>query len=283
LSAYAKALADPFAAAAHGACIPDGKGGSTLKFSTRVRVLHTVGSTTPTAIYVCPTAATDLPSIAVVSNGESIPPDTAVPNTYNALGSAFSSADFGGGALEQRCVAWGVKVRNANAKLYQQGVSYGYGNMNLYSSLSANTNPSFYENQYAARRVPNGEWLVLRGACDDFNEATQWHTNAHLGGQSGSYAAGLPHSHAVIVVDNPATGNTMSDIELIAHWEVRGRKVTSLGEPNPTPSPAMSQIIYNAYSGLSRIAGDALSTPAIQRAVLHAVMQAGNSRLRLEL
>jgi hypothetical protein len=263
---YGKMLVDPFAEDARGACIPDGRGGSTFKFATYARSIVTAG--TNYAVLVRPSAANNSQSLqiwweknaadAVEDNDNFATYDTATSTGFvnvNAVGSPFATSSFVAGSLEQRCVGYEVRVTNNTLMTYRggecwawQAVSYDT-DAELGLRVNEATSPSDFTTYLQTKSfsgITGDGQPVLRLASADFDKLKLFRAEHGLAGVQGTpMAGGAMQCNGFIWLPSQVTPGQWK-VELIAHWEVRGTSVGVLGQPPDVEAPATANKMFNA-------------------------------------
>jgi hypothetical protein len=252
MRSFILAQSDPFHEGARGACIPDGDGGMTFKFCTRNTMLMSNDFGEGMTILVHPTAGSDSYSLTVnknISAGQTLDSLTGGDGSLS-VGSPFPASSFSLGNLEQRCVGWGLRVTNASAPLNTAGTMYGYSEMSHAVIGGSATSTSIVGRSATVRetmhRCLSDPFTLLKGGSE-WTELTNFHDSSFVDGSNGVYAAGSRHAKGLVYIPQNAS-STHVRIELVAHWEARGRTVTPFASLSEIAEPASAQAVWGAIT-----------------------------------
>jgi hypothetical protein len=211
-----------------------------------------------------PSASNDKASFSVHKN---VGPDDIINplsggDSGLAVGSPFTDASFGLGQLEQRCVGWGIRVTNASAPLNTAGTMYGYSEMS-HGTIGGTATPSSMIGRSATVRETlhkclDEPFVLLKGGSE-WSELTNFHGSSFVDGDSGIYAGGSRNAKALIYIPQNSS-STHVHIELVAHWEARGRMVTPFASLSEIAEPASAQAVWGAVTQAVRAIQGSLPT-----------------------
>jgi hypothetical protein len=265
------ALMFPRSAAARGACIPDGNAGVSVAQTAYSRSTLALAAPTGIIIGVNPSSVNDSSSLwwAYGNPGDTF--DSLSPVTIPTRGPLFDTASLGSGSLEQRLVGAGLQITNLGAPLYAQGqiVAYqsfqdetfpGTATLGDYSSASSLK----YYSMIESHKHPYED--VFHGYNQDTGLASPWQATQRAYG-AGTYTGGAPVTAWVIYVPPDAQGNVNIHLDLISHFEYRGRLATLAGEPQPADQPWYTRIMGSFTSAIRGAGSLALNETNMRRII----------------
>jgi len=265
LDAYGHALANGFSPQAKGACIPDGKGGATVKITTVLKapVTAPADGSKGLLLLIRPTASNDRHDMQKFWESDStlINDISAAGEFLTSVGSPYATSDFGTGRLEQRLVSCDVRVTNTGPPLTTSGIAYTYGLMNP-TYINGADGPNVYKPQGATRYRTMKQMLdkplEAKLSLDDFTNYSEWRATDKIYDIDGSYAGTAQRSVGFIYLPHNPVDGVSAFVEMVCHWELRGRTVTPYGIGNPNPQPAVAEGAYGKLVGAIRAAGNAV-------------------------
>ncbi len=265
---YTAAKMDPFNHHAFGACIPQGDGGRTFKFSTRlIASVQAITAGDALLFIISPSAASDVPSVQYHSNAAALTTTlnaiTWGPNNLTATGSMFTNSDFGSGALEQRLVGCGVRLYNTTSRFAAAGDVTGHTVVNaggiLDGTKTATDYYPFINTRYRTAASAGNNPLELTYTIDQYTDETTWrNTSMAYDTVTSNYTGGTRVGSAFVGIQGVAGEKVSVRLELICHWEARGRSVTLAGTVNK-PQPENAAKAFAATTAAARSAGPELT------------------------
>jgi hypothetical protein len=223
-------------------------------------------------------ASNDVPSLmqSVVGYNTTFDAATPGPPTF-AVGSPFNASQFSTGNLEQRCVSARIAITSVGPPLYVSGVAFGYSSATQGTTFSNSSTPGGFASAAAAKRVSRDKMqknaLQLDQTHEDFAQSTVFDARTTAGQFTPTtYLGGLMKGNTFVYIPGDSNGEASVEIDMVAHWEVRGRTVTYIGTPNPNPEPVRSEQYYSRAFQMMRAATEYLPN---EQTVLNAIGRAG--------
>jgi hypothetical protein len=179
----------------------------------------------------------------------------------------FTSAEFAAGSLEQRMVSCGLRIKNTEAPLNTSGIIEGY-NTPSGLGMAGTQAAASYLDEFNTRRMTKhtnlNKWFEIQWDHDDELNAQTW--------QAGAAYLQKSTPDTVVHIEGNAANPASVVIEMISHWEVRGRTVAYAATPNESDPSSFSKV-YSAVSDALRMAGNtAISSPHLRQAAMSYLM-----------
>ena len=267
---------DPFNPKAVGACVPQASSGSSFKFRTTARATIQIPDNRGLLLVIRPDVSSQHASMqfaqSTVSSGttsdgcEFRHMIVRAPGDVVANGSPFKDAAFNDGALQQRLVGWGLKVTPSGPPLHRQGTMYGYVPPQSIGEVDPLGGPpigdtfadadlfSDYQSYPTTRwaNVGKGETLRLMDHTATTTQQERWHTSHESKGVGGSYTGGMLKGIAVAYLPADSNDSGSYEVEMVAHWECKGRDILGLQTANEPDAGGY----FSSFSKIVSIAED---------------------------